>query len=63
MCACSSFDAADRRSVAHPAEKGLAVKSTVAMRKKAGTKKIAVRRTGDVRLTSAACQCPYSVQA
>lgn len=24
-------------------------------------KKITVRRTGDVRLTSATCQCPYSV--
>jgi hypothetical protein len=22
-------------------------------------KKISVRRTGDVRLTAAACQCPY----
>jgi hypothetical protein len=25
-------------------------------------KKISVRRTGDVRLTSAACACPYVVQ-
>ncbi|AHH93818.1 hypothetical protein BC739_008424 [Kutzneria viridogrisea] len=24
-------------------------------------KKITVRRAGDVRLTSAACQCPYHV--
>jgi hypothetical protein len=27
-----------------------------------GMKKIKVRRTGDVRLTSAACSCPYHVQ-
>jgi hypothetical protein len=26
-------------------------------------KKITVRRTGDVRLTSATCQCPYTVNA
>lgn len=39
------------------------MKSTVAMSKKAGAKKIAVRRTGDVRLTSAACQCPYHANA
>lgn len=39
------------------------MKSTVAMGKKAGVKKIAVRRAGDVRLTSAACQCPYSAAA
>lgn len=25
-------------------------------------KRISVRRTGDVRLTSAACQCPYHNQ-
>jgi hypothetical protein len=37
------------------------MKSTVKM-KRAG-KKITVRRTGDVRLTSAACDCPYSVSA
>lgn len=37
------------------------MKSTVKM-KNAG-KKITVRKTGDVRLTSAACQCPYSVEA
>jgi hypothetical protein len=24
-------------------------------------KKISVRRTGDIRLTSAMCQCPYHV--
>jgi hypothetical protein len=36
------------------------MKSTVKMRT---GKKITVRRTGDVRLTSAACQCPYSVSA
>lgn len=39
------------------------MKSTLAMRKKSGVKKIAVRRAGDVRLTSAACQCPYSANA
>ncbi|MDH6132334.1 hypothetical protein P3T37_001719 [Kitasatospora sp. MAA4] len=37
------------------------MKSTVAMKK--ATKKITVRRTGDVRLTSAMCQCPYSANA
>jgi hypothetical protein len=26
-------------------------------------KKISVRRTGDIRLTSAMCQCPYHVSA
>jgi hypothetical protein len=26
-------------------------------------KKISVRRTGDIRLTSAMCHCPYSLQA
>lgn len=26
-------------------------------------KKITVRRTGDVRLTTATCRCPYSVEA
>lgn len=26
-------------------------------------KKITVRRTGDVRLTTATCKCPYSVEA
>lgn len=25
-------------------------------------KKITVRRTGDVRLTTATCKCPYSVE-
>lgn len=35
------------------------MKSTVKM----NAKKITVRKTGDVRLTSAACQCPYSVEA
>ncbi len=33
------------------------------MKSSTGIKKITVRRAGDVRLTSAACQCPYSVQA
>lgn len=37
------------------------MKSTVKMKRVA--KKITVRKTGDVRLTSAACQCPYSVSA
>jgi hypothetical protein len=26
-------------------------------------KKISVRRTGDIRLTSAMCQCPYHVES
>jgi hypothetical protein len=26
-------------------------------------KKISVRRTGDIRLTSAMCGCPYHIQA
>jgi hypothetical protein len=33
------------------------MKSTVQM------KKITVRRTSDIRLTSAACACPYTVNA
>lgn len=37
------------------------MKSTAALKKTA--KKITVRRTGDVRLTSAACQCPYHAAA
>lgn len=37
------------------------MKSTVTMKNAA--KKITVRKTGDVRLTSAACQCPYTVAA
>ncbi len=36
------------------------MKSTTALK---ATKKITVRRTGDIRLTSAACQCPYSANA
>ena len=35
------------------------MKSTVQMKKK----KITVRRTSDIRLTSAACACPYTVNA
>lgn len=26
-------------------------------------KKITIRRTGDVRLTTATCQCPYTIEA
>jgi len=36
---------------------GNPVKTTTKM------KKITVRRTGDVRLTTATCKCPYSVEA
>jgi hypothetical protein len=39
----------------HHAEEEL-VKTTTKM------KKITVRRTGDVRLTTATCKCPYSVE-
>jgi hypothetical protein len=31
------------------------------MKSSAQLKSISVRRTGDVRLTSAACSCPYTV--
>lgn len=33
------------------------------MKSTAQMKKITVRRTGDIRLTSAACACPYTVSA
>jgi hypothetical protein len=34
----------------------------VLMKTASSMKKINIRRTGDVRLTSAACACPYTVQ-
>lgn len=37
------------------------MKSTVKMKNAA--KKIAVRKVGDVRLTSAICDCPYTISA
>lgn len=47
----------DRHSALQP--RGAHMKSTVQMKKK----KITVRRTSDIRLTSAACACPYTVNA